>query len=33
VDEFIEFLTDWLIGHTIYEDKKLFKAIWTPINN
>ena len=26
-DEFLEFLTDWLIGHTIYEDKKLFKAI------
>ena len=26
-DEFLEFLTDWLIGHTVYEDKKLFKAI------
>ena len=26
-DKFLEFLTDWLIGHTIYEDKKLFKAI------
>ena len=26
-DEFLEFLTDWLIGHTMYEDKKLFKAI------
>lgn len=26
-DDFLEFLTDWLIGHTIYEDKKLFKAI------
>ena len=26
-DEFLDFLTDWLIGHTIYEDKKLFKAI------
>ena len=27
VDEFLEFLTDWLIGHTIYEDKTLFQAI------
>lgn len=27
VDEFLEFLTDWLIGHTVYEDKKLFQAI------
>jgi len=26
-DEFLGFLTDWLIGHTIYEDQKLFKAI------
>lgn len=26
-DEFLEFLTDWLIGHTMYEDKKLFKTI------
>ena len=26
-DEFLEFLTDWLIGHTVYEDKQLFKAI------
>lgn len=26
-EDFLEFLTDWLIGHTIYEDKKLFKAI------
>ena len=26
-DEFLDFLTDWVIGHTIYEDKKLFKAI------
>ena len=26
-DDFLDFLTDWLIGHTIYEDKKLFKAI------
>ena len=25
VDEFLGFLTDWLIGHTIYEDQKLFK--------
>jgi hypothetical protein len=27
VDEFLEFLTDWLIGHTIYGDKNLFQAI------
>ena len=27
LEDFLEFLTDWLIGHTIYEDKKLFKAI------
>ena len=26
-DQFLGFLTDWLIGHTIYEDQKLFKAI------
>ena len=26
-DQFLDFLTDWLIGHTIYEDKKLFQAI------
>jgi hemerythrin-like metal-binding protein len=26
-DEFLGFLTDWLIGHTIYEDQKLFKTI------
>ena len=26
-DEFLEFLTDWLIGHTVYEDKNLFEAI------
>ena len=26
-DEFLEFLTDWLIGHTVYEDKMLFQAI------
>ena len=25
IDEFLGFLTDWFIGHTIYEDKKLFK--------
>ena len=25
-DQFLGFLTDWLIGHTIYEDQKLFKA-------
>ena len=24
VDEFLGFLTDWFIGHTIYEDQKLF---------
>ena len=27
VDEFLGFLTDWFVGHTIYEDQKLFKAI------
>ena len=27
VDQFIDFLTDWFIGHTVYEDQKLFKAI------
>jgi len=27
IDEFLGFLTDWFIGHTIYEDKKLFKSI------
>ena len=27
VDEFIGFLTDWFVGHTIYEDQKLFKKI------
>ena len=26
VDEFLGFLTDWFVGHTIYEDQKLFKA-------
>ena len=25
--EFIGFLSDWFIGHTIYEDQKLFKKI------
>ena len=25
IDEFIGFLTDWFIGHTVYEDQKLFK--------
>ena len=25
VDEFLGFLTDWFVGHTIYEDQKLFK--------
>ena len=27
VDEFLGFLTDWFVGHTIYEDQKLFNAI------
>ena len=27
VDEFLGFLTDWFVGHTIYKDQKLFKAI------
>ncbi len=27
IDEFLGFLSDWFIGHTIYEDKKLFKKI------
>ena len=27
VDEFLGFLTDWFVGHTIYEDQKLFKTI------
>jgi hemerythrin len=27
VDEFLGFLTDWFVGHTIYEDQKLFKVI------
>ena len=25
IDDFLGFLTDWFIGHTIYEDQKLFK--------
>ena len=25
VDEFLGFLTDWFMGHTIYEDQKFFK--------
>jgi hemerythrin len=25
IDEFLSFLTDWFIGHTIYEDQKLFE--------
>ena len=28
VDEFIAFLTHWFIGHTIYEDKKLFRSLY-----
>ena len=27
VDEFLDFLTDWLIGHTLYEDQKFLNAI------
>ncbi len=27
VDEFLRFLTDWFMGHTIYEDQKFFKSI------
>jgi len=27
IDDFLGFLTDWFIGHTVYEDKELFKAI------
>ena len=27
MDEFLDFLTNWFIGHTVYEDKKLFKSI------
>ena len=27
VDEFLGFLTDWFMGHTIYEDQKFFKLI------
>ena len=27
VEEFISFLTDWFIGHTVYEDKKLFRSL------
>ena len=25
IDEFIGFLSDWFIGHTVYEDQKLFE--------
>jgi len=25
VDEFLGFLTNWFLGHTIYEDNQLFK--------
>ena len=24
IDDFLGFLTDWFIGHTVYEDQKLF---------
>ena len=27
IDGFLDFLSDWFIGHTIYEDKKLFRKI------
>jgi hemerythrin-like metal-binding protein len=27
VDQFIGFLTEWFMGHTIYEDQKFFKRI------
>jgi len=27
VDEFLGFLTDWFMGHTIYEDQKFFELI------
>ena len=26
VDDFLNFLTDWFIGHTVYEDQKLFHS-------
>jgi hemerythrin len=26
-DAFLGFLTDWFVGHTLYEDQKLFKII------
>ena len=24
VDQFLDFLTDWFVGHTVYEDQKFF---------
>ena len=27
VDQFLDFLTDWFVGHTVYEDQKLFQKI------
>ena len=27
VDDFLNFLTDWFIGHTVYEDQRLFQKI------
>jgi hemerythrin len=27
MDEFLEFITDWFLVHTIHEDRKLFKAM------
>ena len=26
IEQFLNFLTDWFIGHTVYEDQKLFKT-------
>lgn len=27
IDEFIEFITDWFLVHTIHEDRKFFKSM------
>jgi hemerythrin len=27
IDEFLEFITDWFLVHTIHEDRKFFKAM------
>ena len=29
VDQFLGFLTDWFVGHTVYEDQKLFQLNFT----